>query len=657
MEALYIPELNVKELTDRIHREYNIKITEIGDRCFWGYDSNLKKIRNPNDKRKIRPDECRSLFDYLEKLAKAQEGKTFDDLMKSWFPELKIYSTTKDIRKVMRMNLMEEILPEEAHIDRYTLIQASLRNELKVRYIKMAYHTGWTWFSESARINLIEEAAKRNIPIQIIVNSEEVIKDISISMSDPTKTLQYKGFDENIEEWHKYEKAYDSISLRISEYPIFRKVCIVGYEDKSEEALIREYTYGSTTNAQSPSCKMTENDRELSFYNKEFDFLWEHSKSYDEWCSSEEKKFNIIGKSKLIEVTSLGQDFNRNSFRFLQSCMKYDSPIKAVNMAYQTGWSWFSENIRMDLIDKIAKKGIPIRIIANPESVIKKIGFSMRDSEKELRYKGFNETLEEWRKYEKAYDSMSLRISDYPVLRKTIIVEFEDGSVKALLRDYNYGVPADDNSPYAELDEKNVALECYRVEFDFLWNHAKTYDEWRTSEPKQEEILAPEKYLLIHSSYKKNNYLSENENSEWCYLALSIEENNVAKLRRSNLNWNDEDIDNADYTYTGSVKLTRKNIFISLEDVDHQEDVNIILLRPLRENSRYIGIITGLNPATGQPVAVKCACINRTSFKNLNVDLLNKLLCGTEKSSSITIIDDEAVNLFYSDKIFTEKAR
>lgn len=657
MSLLYIPGLNVKELTDQIHKEYNISMTKIGSECFFGYH-NLKKTRNSNDQRKIKPEECRKLFVFLEKLAKEKEGTTFDKLMKSWFPELEIYTSTEDLREVIRMNLMEEVSPEEeARIDRYTLLQVALNSELKVRSIKMAYHAGWAWFSESARINLIEEAATRNIPIQIIVNPEEVIKDISISMSDPAKALRYKGFDENIEEWHKYEKAYDSISLRISEYPIFRKVCIIEYEDESEDALIREYTYGSTANAQSPGRKMTKRDSELSFYNKEFDFLWNHSKSYDEWCLSEKKKFNILGKSKSVEVISSEQAFNRNSFRFLQSCMTYDSPIKAVNMAFQTGWAWFSENIRIDLIDKIAKEGIPIRIIANPESVIKKIGLSMRDSEKELRYKGINETLDEWRKYEKAYDSMSLRISDYPVLRKTMIVEFEDGSVKALLRDYNYGIPADDNSPFTELNEENVALECYKLEFEFLWNHAKTYDEWRIFEPKQEEILAPEKYLLIHSSYKRNNYLPENEKSDWCYLALSIEENNVAKLRRSSLNWTDEDIDNADYTYMGSVKLTRKNIFISLEDVDHQEVVNIVLLRPLRGSSRYIGIMTGLNPVTGQPVAVKCACINRSSFKNLNVNLFNKVLCGTEKSNSATIIDDEEMNLFYSDKIFTEKVR
>ena len=38
---------------------------------------------------------------------------------------------------------------------------------------------------------------------------------------DPDLILRYKGFNETLFGWHKYECAYDSIQLRISKYPDF----------------------------------------------------------------------------------------------------------------------------------------------------------------------------------------------------------------------------------------------------------------------------------------------------------------------------------------------------------------------------------------------------------------------------------------------------
>lgn len=650
MKALYIPNLDVKDITDQAKKEFHATITNLGD-FFGGYPA-LKKMRRkkPEKREKLKNgSDCINFFNYLETQAKAQ-GTTFDKLMKNWYPELSIYSSTEDIKNVIKMNLMGETSSEkEFSIDRFTLLQSALSNDTKskISCLKIVCQSGWAWFSESARITLLENTAKKNIPIQIIVNSD-AIEDIASTMRNPEYDLRYKGFNETLEEWHKYEEAYDSISLKVSQFPIFKKIFIIEYEDHSADGLIRDYIYGSPSSADSPSQQITEKDTSMAFYQTEFNFLWDHAQAYDEWHRSKSEQENTTSKTMTAINTK------KSSFGFLHSCMEHNAPIKSIRMAYQSGWAWFSENSRIDLIERAAKDGIPIKIIANPKSVIEKIGFSMRDSEKILRYKGFNETLEEWHKYEKTYDCINLKISDYPILRKTTIIEFENGTTKALLRDYNYGLPANDTSPFTELNEENPALNCYQSEFDFLWEHAKTYEEWYKSEPKQEEVITPGKYLLIHPSYDSNLYSSERGNPTWEYSALSIEEDNTARLKIGTPNFDEEAIGSSGYAYNGHVKLTQKNIFISLSD--NTEVKNIILLRPLRGDSRYIGIITGLHPATGQPVALKCACISQPMFKNINVSLLNTLL-GIKDNSYKTTIDEGDINLFYSNKIFVKASR
>ena len=208
-----------------------------------------------------------------------------------------------------------------------------------------------------------------------------------------------------------------------------------------------------------------------------------------------------------------------SSISFIKACQKHTSPIRIIKMAAQTGWRWFDDHKRTDLLTKLAQNGISIQVIGNPNSpTMKKIARAMRDPTKELRYMGINSTLAKWHEYEKAYPSINFRVSDYPILRQTLIVEFEDNSSRALIRDYAYGSPVERLSPHKIVYCQEPDFEYYDTEFDFLWNNSQTYDQWYESLPEPEETLQPGNYILLYPSH--GNHVDNCD--KWIFSALSI---------------------------------------------------------------------------------------------------------------------------------------
>ena len=346
-----------------------------------------------------------------------------------------------------------------------------------------------------------------------------------------------------------------------------------------------------------------------------------------------------------------------NSKNFLQSCLDKKQAINCVKMAYQTGWLWLEDPDRTDLLISIAESGVPIQVLANPESVIKEIAYTMREPALVLRYKGFNETLVGWHKYECAYNSIQLRISDYPILRKTVIVEFEDGSSSAILGDYAYGSPSKVAPPYTMVTNTDASFAFYKNEFDFLWDKATSFSDWQSSLPKPKETMQPNDYILLYPSHES----ASDNHGDWIYSALSIGENNEVKLRVniSDLNGLPDAKNNNlfEYEYNGKLTPTGKHLFISLYDDARQENINITLFHRYPDNSRFLGIMTGLSPL-GQPVAFKCACIGRSAILKINFQLLREILCrqAGEWNNTLMILEQRDINLFYSQKIFTKNS-
>lgn len=375
--------------------------------------------------------------------------------------------------------------------------------------------------------------------------------------------------------------------------------------------------------------------------------------------NNEDEILNII-KANLTGTVSVAPQMHSHtvsSKQFIKTCMEHDSPITCIKMAAQTGWRWFDDHERTELLTTLAKKQIPFQFIGNPTSpTMKMIARAMRDPSKELRYMGINSTLSKWHDYEKAYPSIQLRVTDYPILRQTLIVQFADNTSRALIRDYAYGSPVELVSPHKQVFQNNPDFVYYDTEFNFLWNNSQTYDQWYATLPEPEETLEPGNYILLYLSHAN---ITEDDN-KWIFSALSISGQNTASLK-VNINERIESIDSAkywEYSYQGNLKLTRNIIFISLYDDSQQEEINISLVRPLHAKDRFIGIMSALSPS-GQPVAFKCACVGRSLLPRMDYRLLKKLLGhdNNEWGKDLLVIENQDINMFYSDRILSDKSR
>lgn len=350
----------------------------------------------------------------------------------------------------------------------------------------------------------------------------------------------------------------------------------------------------------------------------------------------------------ILDNTSL------STVSFFQSCLEYTSPIKCLKISLLTGWNWFRDNEKLNLLTDLANKGVTIFFIGNPmSSVLKNILLAMRNPDLELRYGEANATLSEWHKYETAYPNIHLHIStDYPILHQSYIVEFSDGSERILLRDYTYGTSVQELTPRQLSKDYSPDYSYYKNEFQFLWNRSIAYDEWKRSLPPTEETLPIGDYILIYPSHQSKS----SDNLKWIYCKLSIKENNIVSMlvNISNINAFPDCGDNWEYAYTGKAKLTKKIIYITLHGNEQEELRYISIPIPIRNFNRYIGLMSALTPSGIAPIAFKFACIDYSLLSKINYPYLHALLSNNSQTypNSLTILEPYDIEQFYSNSIF-----
>ncbi len=394
-------------------------------------------------------------------------------------------------------------------------------------------------------------------------------------------------------------------------------------------------------------------------------------------CQTEEEiraivTANLMGTASSKPSTSTMTYIGSNDF--FHSCLNYSSPIQSIQMTFQTGWNWIIDKTKAHFLVDLAKKGIEIQIIANSSSsMMKPIARAMDNSKDRLRYLGFNNTLAKWHTYEETYPNIHLHVSSkYPIFRRTYIVHFQDHTSRSIYQNYTYGLPAEQSSTYTCLTNSDPTFsdptfQRIETEFLFLWEHSDDYEVWKKAQPKPVDFLPPGEYLLIYPSYE-NGLFDSDAKPSLKYGALAIERDNKARLRSNafpSFQEAKETLQNAElhlpyalwdskeYVYIGDVKLTRNNIFISLDDNEQQEVLHLSLSRPLRNKDRFLGIITGLN-LSGDPIALKCACIGTSIIPKINIALLNELLYkqNDKKQNAFLSLENPDINLFYSDYLF-----
>lgn len=344
-----------------------------------------------------------------------------------------------------------------------------------------------------------------------------------------------------------------------------------------------------------------------------------------------------------------------DSIDFFNSCLDNNKGIDNICMSFHSGWNWIKNKKRNRLLEKIDNLGIKIRIITNHSSAISKIAESMADPQEEKYYIGFDEGIKQWNKCASSLTNLEHRISDYPILRRAYIINYKDGSSEALIRNYIY------TFFYSNIDKGNVIfnsmdplLKVYQQEFNYLWNKALCYPQWIKVFSTQKETLSSNKYIMLYLPHSKFDYNKDN----FIISILQISKNNEVKL---DVNIADSltpklSFKSPEYTYYGSSKMTRNNIFMTLFDKSMTEQVSISIIRPLYEQNRLLGIMTALSPQA-QPVAFKFACIDSSIYNKIDFQLLKRILDKNNQNnriweSNLMILEEQDISLFYSNQIF-----
>ena len=363
-------------------------------------------------------------------------------------------------------------------------------------------------------------------------------------------------------------------------------------------------------------------------------------------------KANLLGTASSNITPYHHHEGNKH---FLQFYLENPAFIKRIRLATQTGYGWFDDPEMVALFYKLAEHRIEVLVLGNSESLImKKILSTMQSHDPHAISITLNKLLTKWHDYELSYQNISLRVSDYPILHQTLMVEFNDNSMQTLLCDYTYGSSIENTSLYRWIPNTHPDHTYYKAEFDYLWNNAIPYQNWLDALPFPEEFLRPGNYVLLYQTHEMYESPSI-KNPKWIYSILSITEDNSVSLK-ANVSDPYKAIGDCEYSYQGRLKLTRNNIFISLFDSEQQEAISISFARPLYDKERFLGIMTALSPA-GQPVAFKCACIGYSLLSKLDYSLLTVLLTkhNHEWSDTLMVLENQDINLFNSDKILINK--
>lgn len=342
---------------------------------------------------------------------------------------------------------------------------------------------------------------------------------------------------------------------------------------------------------------------------------------------------------------------NYSTIEFIRFCTENNSSIKNLYLVAQTGWEWLDDKELNSVLMELAQNGKKIIVITNPETdATISIANAIKDEKLKFRYMSLNDTLAKWHEYEEEFKNIELKVSELPILHQIVIIEHEEKTAYALVREYIYGIPVGSTTSQIFSKNRNSDYDLYYKEFNYLRNHAQSYAKWLESSPMTHEEMPVKDYVLIYPAHKE----TVDKKRRWVFSSLSIQKNNTVSLK-VNMSESHESFSMAnsyEYKYRGIVNLSPKMLFLTMTDDKQVERVSISFARPIKNNDYLIGILTALSPG-GVPLSFKCACFDEKDLKYINYDNLYRLLTlnYTETNNNLIKIGSEDMEEFYSDNI------
>ena len=109
----------------------------------------------------------------------------------------------------------------------------------------------------------------------------------------------------------------------------------------------------------------------------------------------------------------------------------------------------------------------------------------------------------------------------------------------------------------------------------------------------------------------------------------------------------------SEYIYSGKWETEQDIVYIHLRNENSKERINMILSTSLGEQSRMIGILSGLSPAA-TPTAVKIACFKSQSLlESIDIEKLAEIFEQQNRiwKNNVLICEEKEIMCFFSNAI------
>lgn len=142
-----------------------------------------------------------------------------------------------------------------------------------IESIGMAFHGGEHWFLDVEKRTIFQIIEEKNIPLRILLNSEEALKNIWCHTS--RGYLAPGSLDSARNNWGVFQNRYpNTMEVRVSDIPLMHRMYLIRLKDGTGIANIAVYTYGDNPEKNTARLLLSQNDPAYTSFIEEFDYLW-----------------------------------------------------------------------------------------------------------------------------------------------------------------------------------------------------------------------------------------------------------------------------------------------------------------------------------------------------------------------------------------------
>ena len=194
---------------------------------------------------------------------------------------------------------------------------------------------------------------------------------------------------------------------------------------------------------------------------------------------------NASGRNSDISMSNKGDSIIETEFvsteKYFGDAIADCENIESVDMAFHAGAEWFTSIEKNDQLYSILDKGIQLRVLLNFPDVSEIVAKHMRHKRK--CYMKFEECIQHWQDLRDEYpDTVEIRSVDIPILRRYYSFHMKDVRKDTVnVKYYTYGNVRPDKNYQPIFHRDSSYFGLYRMEFDYLWNRAVTFDGYGTN--------------------------------------------------------------------------------------------------------------------------------------------------------------------------------